>query len=135
MIDRIVSHALQHIPCIIVNYCHEHQSASPPLFTELPMNLSPITKEEVWRILNKLHKNKAPGHDNLHPEFWKICCASEKLLTWIANVCNQIWQSAEIPAAWHIAKVACLYKKGDPAMPDNYRPISFFQKDYNFLRL
>ena len=56
-------------------------SALPPLYDELPMNLSPITKEEVWKILNKLHKNKAPGHDNLYPEFWKICCASKKILS------------------------------------------------------
>ena len=105
-------------------------SALPSLYEELPVNLNAITKEEVLRILKKLHKNKAPGHDNLHPEFWKICSTSEKLLTWITNLCNQIWQSAEIPTSWHIAKIACLYKKGDPAMPDNYRPISLLPIGY-----
>ena len=36
----------------------------------------------------------------------------------------------EIPAEWHIAKIACLYKKGDPSVPENYRPISLLSVGY-----
>ena len=41
-----------------------------------------------------------------------------------------MWQNKCIPAEWHKARVACLYKKGDPAMPENYRPISLLAIGY-----
>ena len=81
-------------------------------------------------VLKKLYQKKTPGHDNLNPEFWKVCANSTKIVQWIAALCNRVLFQKDIPAEWHIAKVACLYKKGDPAMPENYRPISLLPIGY-----
>eukprot|EP00973_Karenia_brevis_P093967 12420075-Karenia_brevis.AAC.1 len=82
---------------------------------------------ELSCILKALKKGKACGDDDIPGEFWKICLLSDKLLNWLLKFCNIIWQSRTIPQAWHRAKVACLFKKGDPALPENYRPISLLQ--------
>jgi hypothetical protein len=60
------------------------------LFEELPMNTSKIDGEEIRKALKKLHKNKAPGHDNLSPEFWVACADSDKIVQWITVLCNEI---------------------------------------------
>ena len=52
----------------------------PALFEELNMNTLSIQCEEVRQIMRKLHKRKAPGHDNLNPEFWIICADSDKIV-------------------------------------------------------
>ena len=44
--------------------------------------------------------------------------------------CNIIWDRKEVPDDWHTARVATLYKKGDPALCDNYRPISLLAVGY-----
>ena len=41
----------------------------------------------------------------------------------LCNYCWQTWQTKEIPTEWSTASVAMLFKKGDPADPNNYRPI------------
>ena len=33
------------------------------------MNTEEISEAEIYEVLSKLQKGKAPGHDNLNPEF------------------------------------------------------------------
>eukprot|EP00973_Karenia_brevis_P067404 9374957-Karenia_brevis.AAC.1 len=94
------------------------------------MNLGDIEEDEIAEVLRKLQQKKVPGHDELSPEFWKICLKSPKVLRWIRDMCNAIWHRVEIPHQWHVAKVACLFKKGDPSIPSNYRPISLLPVGY-----
>ena len=51
-------------------------------------------------------------------------------MDWLLSFCNLIWEHKQIPTAWHQAKVASLYKKGDPALPEKYRPISLLAIGY-----
>ena len=39
-------------------------------------------------------------------------------------------QRTLVPKDWHIAPIACLYKKGDSAIPDSYRPVSLLPVGY-----
>ena len=96
----------------------------PARFEILPISEDIITEEEICSALQQLHLKKSAGHDGLSPEFWKVCANSKKIVSWIATMCNSIYMKKDIPAEWHIAKIECLYKKGDPAVPENYRPIS-----------
>ena len=105
-------------------------SSRPVLFDTLPVKENLITSDEVITVLKALKKGKAPGHDGLNPEFWKACASSEIMIEWILNRSNQIMKYKTLPDQWKIAKVACLYKKGDPAMPDNYRPVSLLAVGY-----
>ena len=45
-------------------------------------------------------------------------------------MCIEIWHQHQIPHDLHIAKIACLYKEGDPAIPDNYRSMSLLPIGY-----
>ena len=120
-------------------------SDQPPIFDQLPVSLSDFTREEILHVISKLQKKKSPGHDGIPAEFWIACVGtctrwdglqrkrkieSEPVLEWLLQFCNLMWQNKSIPTAWHKARVACLYKKGDPAMPDNYRPISLLAIGY-----
>ena len=102
-----------------------------PLFSaELPVSISNCDENEILQIINKLKSKKSPGHDDLPAELWRAAAESPILITWIKTMCNRILASKEIPASWKVAKVACLFKKGDPAMPENYRPISLLAIGY-----
>ena len=73
-------------------------SLRPPVFDdELPINNEEISEAEIDEVLSKLQKGKAPGHDNRIPEFWKICGESPKILKWIKDMCNTVWQRVEVP--------------------------------------
>ena len=69
----------------------------PALFDQLPMNEDAISEQEVIEVLRKLHKGKAPGHDGLKPEFWKVCIHSEKITSWITALCNQFFHNKSCP--------------------------------------
>ena len=85
---------------------------------------------DLQRALRRLKNNRSSGNDETPAEFWKVCLRSDALLTWLLQFCNMVWESRQIPDDWHLARVACLFKKGDPACPDNYRPISLLQVGY-----
>ena len=44
--------------------------------------------------------------------------------SWLLKLMRLCWETKTTPSAWHVAKVIPVYKKGDPAECDNYRPIS-----------
>ena len=69
----------------------------PPLFDALPVDESNIMDEEICMVLKKLHQKKAPGHDNLNPEFWKVCANSTKIVQWIAALCNRVFILVIVP--------------------------------------
>jgi hypothetical protein len=103
------------------------------------MHIGEFTKEELKSSLKALKKQKCSGDDNIPAEFWQVCLdvgvGNEKqknpqLQAWLLEFCNLVYRNVSIPASWHRAKVACLFKKGDPACPENYRPISLVQVGY-----
>ena len=44
-------------------------------------------------------------------------------MQWLLDLCNHCWHTKTVPEEWSTASVAMLFKKGDPADPNNYRPI------------
>ena len=55
---------------------------------------------------------------------------SDILADWQLQFSNHVWCKHDIPETWHLAKVACLFKKGDASCPENYRPISLLPIGY-----
>ena len=45
-------------------------------------------------------------------------------------MCNKAWNEGSVPTSWHEATVAAIFKKGDPACCENYRPISLLAVGY-----
>jgi hypothetical protein len=81
-----------------------------------------ITPEQVSAILNKLNVNKATGLDLIPAWILKQCsCTLAKPLT---HIFNKSIESCMVPSLFKQAKVKPLFKKGNPCLASNYRPIS-----------
>eukprot|EP00973_Karenia_brevis_P029025 4003499-Karenia_brevis.AAC.1 len=94
------------------------------------MNFGDFDCQELRRVLAKLKTGKSSGDDSIPAEFWQLCLKNDQLFTWLLQFCNQIWNSKKVPKSWHRATVACLFKKGDPSLAENYRPISLLPVAY-----
>ena len=44
--------------------------------------------------------------------------------SWLLKIMQLCWETQTTPTSWHVAQAIPIYKKGDPANCDNYRPIS-----------
>jgi len=105
-------------------------STKPALFDFSHIACDPFTPKEIQMALKALKNNRSPGDDGIPGEFWKVCLESQILLEWLTKFCSVVWLEEKIPQDWQRARVACIFKKGDPTCPDNYRPISLLQIGY-----
>ena len=85
-------------------------------------NAEPPTMEELWQAIKKLKRNKAPGPDQVTGEMIKML--NEENQHTILDIIQEIWETKEWDRADTNARVVSLYKKGDPDLQANYRPIS-----------
>ena len=81
-----------------------------------------ITEEDVLDQLKILDINKAFGLDNISPRFLKF--GKMELYKSLTLIFNHCLKYSEFPSLWKIACVTPLYKKGEPNMVGNYRPVS-----------
>ena len=91
---------------------------TPPL-----VNVGPITIEEVREALRTSKSNKSLGPNGLTSEPCKLL-DDENLMT-VGQIFNQMWTKEFYPGDFAYAEVVSVYKKGNPELPENYRPISF----------
>ena len=110
-------------------------SQKPALFTFEDMPCDEFTDTELQTAPKASKKRKSSGGDDVPAEFWQTCLHNEagcpgRLFNWLRDFCCKMWHDRAMPNSWHRAQVACLFKKGDPACPDNYRPISLVQVGY-----
>ena len=80
-----------------------------------------ITREEVKEAIKSMANNKASGLDNCTAEVLK--CLDDENLSEIANILTEYWREEEVPDEMTRARVVSLYKKGNPRMQSNHRPI------------
>ena len=80
--------------------------------------------EEVASAAKRMSQGKSAGGDGVAPEFWNVLAGSPDTLAVLGDLLNRCWSSKQIPAEWRHATIVTLFKKGDPTLPDNYRPIS-----------
>ena len=73
-------------------------------------------------ILKSLGTSKAAGLDNIPPKLVKA--AAEELAVPITTLANRSLTCGLFPNAEKAAKISPIYKSGDRAAIDNYRPIS-----------
>ena len=81
-----------------------------------------ITIEELELAIKKLGKNKAPGSDGIPNEIWKGIPDNVKLE--LLKCFNDLFDNNVFPNNWSEIIISPLYKKSDPNLPSNYRPIS-----------
>ena len=83
---------------------------------------SPISGVEVAEVVKKLLGGKAPGVDEIRPEFLKALDVVG--LSWLTRLYNIAWTSGTVPLDWQTGVVVPLFKKGDRRVCSNYRGIT-----------
>ncbi|KAK3538885.1 hypothetical protein QTP86_018754 [Hemibagrus guttatus] len=81
-----------------------------------------ITQAEVTEVVQQLLGGKAPGVDEIRPEYLKSLDFVG--LSWLTRLCNIAWQSGTVPLDWATGVVVPLFKKGDQRVCSNYRGIT-----------
>ncbi|KAK3525741.1 hypothetical protein QTP70_007388 [Hemibagrus guttatus] len=81
-----------------------------------------ITQAEVTEVVQQLLGGKAPGVDEIHPEYLKSLDVVG--LSWLTRLCNIAWRSGTVPLDWATGVVVPLFKKGDWRVCYNYRGIT-----------
>ena len=82
-----------------------------------------VTEDEIMNCVKKLKSGKCLGTDKIINEYIKISCPL--LLPIYVNLFNMILDTGNLPESWLIGAIKPLYKnKGDPALPENDRPIT-----------
>ena len=51
----------------------------------------------------------------------------------LARILNQMWTEESYPDDFAYAEVVSMYKKGNPELPEHYRPILLLNSSYNML--
>ncbi|GFS90445.1 retrovirus-related Pol polyprotein from type-2 retrotransposable element R2DM, partial [Nephila pilipes] len=72
-------------------------------------------------------ENSAPGPDLITYHHWKTCDPRCFILSKIFNICLKF---KSIPSEWKISNCILLPKKGDPALLENWRPITLSNTIY-----
>ncbi|KAK3516010.1 hypothetical protein QTP70_000994 [Hemibagrus guttatus] len=81
-----------------------------------------ITQAEVTEVVQQLLGGKAPGVDEIHPEYLKSLDVVG--LCWLTRLCNIVWRSGTVPLDWATGVVIPIFKKGDRRVCSNYRGIT-----------
>ncbi|XP_061481611.1 uncharacterized protein LOC133383943 isoform X2 [Rhineura floridana] len=94
---------------------------SPTRPTDCPI-WAPVTGPEIDNLLASLRSGKAPGQDRIPPDLYQAFPSWWRPI--LATLFTKINKSGCIPSGWKTSTVVPIFKKGDPAIPTNYRPIS-----------
>ncbi|KAK3520909.1 hypothetical protein QTP86_002418, partial [Hemibagrus guttatus] len=81
-----------------------------------------ITQAEVTEVVQQLLGGKAPGVDEIRPEYLKSLDVVG--LSCLTCLCNIAWRSGTVPLDWATGVVVPLFKKGDRRVCSNYRGIT-----------
>ena len=107
----------------------------PPIFDDLPVRRGPVTMLELKEAVHAFKLGKATGPD-LHPvEFWRAVlgdASCEEGASWLLLLCNMAWDGHDVPESWHLARVAAIYKKGDPGDCGNYSQFVYSMQPIRF---
>ena len=97
-------------------------SMTDPLYIENELLNSPITIDEVIKVVRKLKKNKSVGIDRIPNEILQ-CKEVTRILTHLFQSC---FDSGILPSVWKQAIISPIPKdaKADSRVPFNYRGIS-----------
>lgn len=86
------------------------------------LNNIEVTEQLVFRYLNNLCVDKAPGPDGLSPKVLKE--TSGTISKPLSMIFSASLSFGYVPGDWRVANVSALFKKGSKSDPGNYRPVS-----------
>src|SRR5690606_1920145 len=87
-----------------------------------------ITPSEIRCATSEMKTKTAPGPDAICGDFLKA--GAFNLHNLLARRFNKYLATGKIPAQWKKSKTILIYKKGDRAAIENYRPIALLSQIY-----
>ena len=88
----------------------------------IPFNLSPPTYQEITWVIKHMKSSGPPCPlDQIPIICFKRC---PYLRSFIVNICTEVLRSNTLPAQWTKATTILIHKKGDPSLPENFKPIT-----------
>lgn len=90
--------------------------------TTSSFQFKPVEETEVEKIIDKFNKKKATGVDSISIKLLKLTKPS--IVKPITNLINHSLVTSSFPDRLKEAQVTPLYKKNDPMLKSNYRPVS-----------
>ena len=94
----------------------------------LQFNVGEYTLSELDTVLQNISDNKSPGPDKMQGEIYKAMDNANKLM--LLNLFNKWHKEMQIDSKLAQATVVSIFKKGDTANLENYRPISLLNTLY-----
>ena len=81
-----------------------------------------VTENDILKIIQKLKPKSSFGHDGLSTILLKFIATD--IISVLTLIINQSLVTGIFPDKLKIAKIKPIFKKDNPHLPDNYRPIS-----------
>ena len=91
-------------------------------FVNSSLFLTPVTANEILRIVSKFRNKRSSGVD--HIDMYTIKQVVAFIAEPIAHICNKSFQQGKFPSAMKMAKIIPIFKGGDAKEVSNYRPVS-----------
>jgi len=105
--------------------------ADAELFPPLATEEDPFNHIELRKAILGLKSGKATRAGDIPIEFLKALAAEAgPSLQCFLDLCNDCICMQEFPTEWLTSRVVMIFKKGDPGICDNYRPISVLAISY-----
>lgn len=126
LVSNTFNDFFSHIP--IASGFHTDQHSPSDRFDLLDSPNSELTifpstnKKELLKVIQSMSNKKSSGKDGLSMEIIKKC--SSELINPLLDVVNSSLRGGVFPDGAKLAIVKPLFKKDDPDLPQNYRPIS-----------
>jgi exonuclease III len=109
----------------------------PPAAQDLPVHVTPPTREETFEAIHQMKNNKAPGLDcAITAEALRN--GGDAMIDIIHGFCSEVYRTLSPPSQWTTSVIVPLPKKGDLSLMTNYRGISLLSitaKVYNKILL
>ena len=88
----------------------------------IPFNLSPPSYQEITQIIKRMKSTGSPcPFDQISIICFKRC---PHLRPFMFNICTEVLRCNTLPAQWTKVATILIHKKGDPSLPENFKPIS-----------
>lgn len=104
-----------------IDSCRPPQTDGTTESTNCITNIS-FSEEEVRKKLGKLRPDKSAGADDILPRY--LLEISDQISKPLSILFNKSIEESGVPEDWRLANVTPIFKKGERAKPENYRPVS-----------